>query len=189
MSWYKAVREDLTSFHDPMFQYEIGKRVRPNGHRVDGVLCREGILHASPSPPEATRYNARWPWRIIEVAGTPATVSEGKAGFRQLTPVREVPVAESFGPNGIEVLRMVRRCETLTSVEAAELAAAWDAAWAAARAAAWDAARGAAGDAAWDAARGVVVRDLIAPDGFTQNHFDTLTGPWVETIGRTWEAT
>jgi hypothetical protein len=50
-----------------------------------------------------------------------------------------------------------------------------DVAWGAAR----DAARGAARDAAW----ALVVRDLIAPE-----QFDTLTGPWVSVMGRTWEA-
>ena len=66
-------------------------------------------------------------------------------------------------------------------------AAAWDAARDAARAAAWDAARAAAWavarDAAWAAARALVVRDLIGSDGFTQDHYDTLTGPWRKVIG------
>jgi hypothetical protein len=76
--------------------------------------------------------------------------------------------------------------------------AAWDAAWGAARGAAWDAAwdaargatwgaawdaalgaaRGAAWDAAWGAAWGLVVRDLIS-----EEHFDTLYGPWREVVG------
>jgi hypothetical protein len=77
--------------------------------------------------------------------------------------------------------------------------AAWEAAWYAARDAAWDAAREAAWDAAGDAAReaaweaaryaaryaawALLVRDLI-----TAEQFDTLTGPWVAVMGRTWEA-
>ena len=69
--------------------------------------------------------------------------------------------------------------------------AAWGAAWGAARYAARgaardaarDAARGAAWGAARDAARGAVVRDLIGQYGFTQEHYDTLTGPWRKVIG------
>ncbi len=63
-------------------------------------------------------------------------------------------------------------------------AAARDAARAAARDAAWDAAWGAAWDAAWDAAWGAVTRDLIGQHGYTQEHYDTLTRPWREAVGR-----
>ena len=52
----------------------------------------------------------------------------------------------------IEAVR-VARLYAIGEATDDELAAAWDAAWDAARAAAWDAARGAAWDAAWDAAR------------------------------------
>lgn len=73
------------------------------------------------------------------------------------------------------------------------------AAWSAARAAvgAGDAARAAwaANYAAWDAAwfraraavgaaaRALGLRDLIGQHGFTQDHYDTLTGPWHKAIG------
>ena len=71
------------------------------------------------------------------------------------------------------------------------LVAAWDAVWDAARSealvavwdAVWDAARGTARDAVWDAALALVARDLIAPDGFTQEQYDLLTGPWRRVIG------
>jgi hypothetical protein len=78
-------------------------------------------------------------------------------------------------------------------------AAAWDAAWDAAGDAAGEAARAAAGAAAWAAARdatweaagaaagaaawALVVRDLIGQHGFTQEHYDLLTGPWRTAIG------
>ena len=73
--------------------------------------------------------------------------------------------------------------------------AAWDTAWdtalRAAWYAAWDTARDAAWYAAWDTARytagyaawAVVVRDLIGQHGFTQEMYDTLTGPWRKVIG------
>lgn len=78
--------------------------------------------------------------------------------------------------------------------------AAGDAAWAAAGAAAWAAAQAAAGaaaqaaagdaarDAAWDAARDAAwalsTRDLIGTGNYTQDHYDTLTGPWVSVFGK-----
>jgi hypothetical protein len=251
--WFKCVRPNLTSWHDLSFQYVIGKRARPLGKRQEGVLCAPGYLHASPTPAEATRYNATWPWKIIRVAGTPAVVDpDGKGGFRQLTPTGIVPVWRSFGPNGREVLRLVRRCEALRRNEvdflasSAQLqptawptpnelppdehaewarsswAAAWNAAVLAARGetgrlaiicSAWAAVRdagrqriaedgspvsvewrlhrsqrtAAAWDAAGAAARAVAIRDLITPDGFTQTHFDVLTGVWVSVFGKTWE--
>jgi hypothetical protein len=57
--------------------------------------------------------------------------------------------------------------------------AAWDAAWNAAGEIAWGAAWNAAGEIAW----ALVVRDLIGSSGFTQAHYDTLTGPWRTAIG------
>lgn len=64
-------------------------------------------------------------------------------------------------------------------------AAAREAAWAAAQAAAWDAAAHyAAGNAAArDAAWALTLRDLVGQHGFTQQHYDVLTGPWASVIG------
>lgn len=125
--------------------------------------------------------------------------------------VAEVPAHLRFGPMGEHVAALVARAARLTGHEVEQLgaagdaawgaawAAAWaaardatraaarDAAWAAARDAAWGATRGAAWAAAWcaawDAARVLVVRDLIGSHGFTQAHYDTLTGPWRSVIG------
>ena len=75
--------------------------------------------------------------------------------------------------------------------DAARVAAldfAWGVAWVAARdaarAAAWGAAWDAALDAARDAARGLLCRDLIGQhDGWDQDAYDLLTGPWRDVIG------
>ena len=183
--WFKVVRSDMSSFADPTFVYEIGKRMRPKGVRVDGELCRPGYLHASPSPPQAATFNARWPYRLFRVDGTPAVDVASKTGFRQLTVVEERPVSECFGPNGVEVLRVIRRAEQLTKDEVGQLNAVRSAVWAAAGAAAWYAAL----DAAWYAATAVAARPLIGQHGFTQQHFDTLVGPWLKVVGPTWEET
>jgi len=62
--------------------------------------------------------------------------------------------------------------------------AAWNAAWNAANKAARDAAPTGAGSVATTAAAALTVRDLISEHGFTQAHYDTLTGPWRKVIGR-----
>jgi hypothetical protein len=117
--------------------------------------------------------------------------------------VTDADLVDTFGPQWVAIVALVRRTAVLTADEAQRLAAAWaaaraaarDAAWAAARAAARDAAWAAAGDAAgaaardaardaaWAAALALAVRDLIGEHGFTQAHYDTLTGPWRTVIG------
>jgi len=106
-----------------------------------------------------------------------------------------------FGPQGVEVAALIRRAAVITAEEADQLSLAWDAwdaawdatwntardskswaQWDAARDAAWNAANKAAWDAEW-AAAALSVRHLIGDYGFTQQHYDLLTGPWRQTIG------
>jgi hypothetical protein len=119
--------------------------------------------------------------------------------------VTDADLADTFGPQWAAIVALARRAAVLTPDEAKRLAAAkaaagpaagW-AAWAAARAAAWDAAAWDAADAAawaaadaaawWDvamaAAWALAARDLIGQHGFTQAHYDLLTGPWRTVIG------
>lgn len=77
--------------------------------------------------------------------------------------ITDADLADTFGPQWLEIVALVRRAAVLTPDEAKALAAAG----AAARAAAW----------------ALVVRDLIGQHGFTQEHHDTLTGPWSKVIG------
>ena len=75
-----------------------------------------------------------------------------------------------------------------SAARAAAWDAAWSAAWSAARAAAWSAARDAAWDAAWVAARvaawGDAALALVTRDLISQEHFDTLYGPWAQVIDK-----
>ena len=113
--------------------------------------------------------------------------------------VTDVDLADTFGPQWEQVVALVRRAAVLTADEVTDLAVAWATAWAAAwnaagaaaraaaRAAAWaaagDAAWAAAGDAARAAAVALVVRHVIGQHGFTQDHYDLLTGPWRKVVG------
>lgn len=70
-----------------------------------------------------------------------------------------------------------------TALNAAWVAA-WDATWDAAGDADWDtAAWAAAREVAGDTAMALVVRDLVGSNGFTQAHYDSLTGPWRTVVG------
>lgn len=122
------------------------------------------------------------------------TEEEVVGWLRAAEPITPAELAEVFGPQWEPICALVLRAARLTDDQAKSLAAAraaafaarvvaWDAAWDAVSAAAWDAARDAARPAAWDAARALVVRDLIGEHGFTQEHYDLLTGPWRQVIG------
>lgn len=117
-------------------------------------------------------------------------------------------VASDFGPQMDLVIDLIQRARKLTSDECNRLGAArdaarnatrgatrgaasgaardatWGATWGAALGATWGATLDATRDATLDAAWGVLVRDLIGQHGFTQDHYDLLTGPWRRTIGR-----
>jgi len=86
-----------------------------------------------------------------------------------------------YGPQTPQIEALLVRARTLTTDEIKRLGAAWGATRDATRDATWGAAWG-AWDATWDAACALVVRDLIG-DTFTQDQYDTLTGPWRRVIG------
>lgn len=108
-----------------------------------------------------------------------------------------------YGPQTPEIETLLATAgtlteEQLTALDVAETKCAFDAwrpgrtvaqcaAQDAARSVAMFAARGAALDVAGyagiDAVTALVVRDLIDPHGFTQVHYDLLTGPWRQVVG------
>ena len=87
------------------------------------------------------------------------------------TEITDEELAETFGPQWREIVALVRAVSGATQQQIVDLAAARDAAWAAARA------------AAWAAARALTIRDLIGTNGYTQAHYDLLTGPWRQVMG------
>ena len=186
--YYKAVRYDYGSFHDPEFKYgPVGTVVKhPNYRRGDDASC---YLSVSAAPADCTGFS----WRVdgqdsrllvVEPIGevyAPLIMFPNKRAVGSLRVVGELPISDAFGPNGVAVVRYLLglglgglRPDASASV------AAWDAARAtasiaargAAGGAAWAAAWGAAGDAAGVAALALVVRDKITPE-----QFDVLTAP------------
>ena len=117
--------------------------------------------------------------------------------------VTDVDLADTFGPQWEQIVALVRRAAVLTADEVTDLAAAGDAIDAAARAAARGATEDDAWSAAWSAtnaaakavangatrgvigaaARALVIRHVIGQHGFTQEHYDLLTGPWRKVVG------
>ena len=163
------------------------------------------MLHASVVATE-TLIGGSWPCRLFLVEGEPVAQKGHKYGFFSLRVVEEVDAHLALGPNADAVIGLLDRASQITGAEAGKLAAAWnvaDAAWAAtreaavgaSREAAWDAAGDAAcydawratatyaaGDAAREAARAAVVRDLISDE-----HYQTLAGPWESVMGPIFE--
>jgi hypothetical protein len=199
--YYKATRLDGTDFYTGTVLYEVGKRTT---HPTSKKRTRDDpstYLSVSTEPTDCTGFE--WPCRLFRVEGVgramTATRSPNKRAFLAVDVVEELPAHMVFGPQGEHVVRLIDRAARLTGDEAKQMSATWAAAWdaapcaalcaarATAREAAWDAARNAArfvfGGAAGDAAMALVVRDLIGSSGFSQAHYDSLTGPWRKVIG------
>ena len=186
-TYYKAIRPDGTSFHDPSFRWV------PKTGPVEGIVVTHphphdtdpsGWLSAATVSTDCT--GMQWdhrsdpPMRLLEltpVEGHPVTAPlldlPNKRAASAWRVVREMPATDALGPQGVEVAAIIERAGRLTAAEVQQLAAAWDAA----RAAAWDAAWDAARAAAWAAALATLTRDIIAPE-----QYDTLMGPWRQVI-------
>lgn len=166
MTYFKAVRPNGCSFHDPSFRWLPEDGVIPEG----GWLVEHPNPAKSLAPSSSTRANRylsvsiepadctgfRWPCRllVVEPVGSPSKDGEyrNKRRGRAFRVVAEWDSWQALGPNGQQVAALVALLPMLTSKQ-----------WAAARDAAWDAA---------DAAVALTVRDLITPEDFA-----TLTAP------------
>ena len=188
-TYYKAVRHDYGSFHDPSFKYgPVGTVVKHPNYKPDTDDAAHHISVAT-VPTDCTGFQ----WRVggedsrllvVEPIGrafTPGGVYANKRAVRGVRVVDELPISAAFGPNGDQVVQFLESLDGLTAKQwdatryatrSAAGAAARDAAWVAAGVAAWDAARYAAWVAAGVAACALVVRDLITPE-----QFDVLVAP------------
>lgn len=204
---YKATRPDGKDFCTGTINYaaalESGEVVRhPRPAKLIGWesgATAAGYLSVSTVPTDC--IGARWPCRLFEVEAVGRACLDdrhaSKRRVKALRVVRELPAADTLGPQGVHVAALLEQCGRLTGSEFSSAKAAWTTAWAgawtASQAEAWTAdgtARGAAWDVVWnvawslcDAAEGaafaLLVRDLISTE-----HYDTLTMPWRQTIGR-----
>ncbi len=199
-TYYKAVRPDGTSFHDPTFRWVPESGPIPD----DGLLVSHprhldrrsaaGYLSVSTVPTDCA--GMEWPCQLLAltpVRGRKVVTPEpdslpSKRAASAWRVVGGLDPHLALGPQGPEVAAIIERAGRLTQEEAALLGAARIAARDAARYAArdaprdaaWNAARDAARYAARDAASATVVRDLISPDVY-----QTLAGPWLSVIGET----
>ena len=188
--YYKAIRPDGTDFRTATVQW-----APPEGHGGEWIVRHPTAQTIGPDPSDYLSVSTdptdlpgtQWPMRLLTVEPVGATGTDPKFPHK-VTGVAfrvtgEVEAHQRFGPMGEHVEALIDRALRLTVTEVKELGAARyaarDAARYAARYAAWYAAR----DAARDAARGLVVRDIIGQHGFTQAHYDVLTGPWRKVIG------
>ena len=188
--YYKAIRPDGTDFRTATVQW-----APPEGHGGEWIVRHPTAQTIGPDPSDYLSVSTdptdlpgtQWPMRLLTVEPVGATGTDPKFPHK-VTGVAfrvtgEVEAHQRFGPMGEHVEALIDRALRLTVTEVKELGAAGDAAWYAAWYAARDAAGDAARDAAWYAARGLVVRDIIGQHGFTQAHYDVLTGPWRKVIG------
>ena len=152
-----------------------------SGRTKDEVLARMAFIEVSDVDLEETFGPA---WRMVIAVIRRSAI---------LTPTEVTDLAAAWAA-AWDAARDAARAAAYAAAYAAARGAAWGAArgaaWGAAYAAAWDAAQGAAWAAAWDAARGAawgaVVSDLVGQRGLTQDHLDTLMGPWVRVLGADW---
>ena len=167
-TYYKAVRPDGTSFHDPSFRWVPESGPIPD----DGLLVSHprhldrrsaaGYLSVSTVPTDCT--GMEWPCQLLAltpVRGRKVVTPEpdslpNKRGASAWLVVDRLDPHLALGPQGPEVAAIIERAGRLTQEEAALLGAARIAARDAARYAARDAPRDAAWNAALNAVRGAV---------------------------------
>ena len=174
---YKAVRPNGRDFHTDSVQWAPEKTKARKGRLVKHPTAAEvggnasAYLSVSVDPTDLP--GASWPMRLLVVEPVGEVVApepermQNKRAAVAFRVVEEIDPSARFGPQGREVAALIDRAGRLTATEARSLDAAWSASW----------------DAAWYAAWALVVRDLIGSHGFTQQHYDTLSGPWRKAVG------
>ena len=179
-TYYKAIRPDGSSFHDPTFRW------LPD----DGIIPAGGWLVEHPHPAarigrdsgaDASEYlsvatvatdctGMSWPCRLLAVEPVGDAYEDDlypyKRRVRAARVVAELSATDVLGPQGVHVAAWIERVGSLTADELDR----WDAVQ--------DAAGDAAGFAAGFAALALLVRDLISGE-----HYDALTRPWRVAIG------
>jgi len=145
------------------------------------------------SPPRALS-EGRWPCRLFEVES--ALINPGLTNPPVLRVVREIDAHRVFGPRGKQVTELIERASRIDSEEQAALLVAQESAEGLVRFSAWEAAWPFGEDlaiptneAVWEVTPRIVrdsvsdaVLALIVKDLITEEHFNTLYGPWASVM-------
>jgi hypothetical protein len=204
-TYFKAVRPDGASFHDPTFRWLPADGIIPAGGWLvkhprpasdldpDTGVSASRYLSVATVPTECTGF--QWPCRLLAVEPIGRTYKDDcylphKRRIRAGRVVAELPATDALGPQGVHVAALIERCGSLTADEMSRDAAwdaardaAWDAAWAAARDATWAAAWDATRDAAWAAAR-----DATWDATWAAARDATRDAAWAAARDATWDA-
>lgn len=206
MTLYKATRENGHSFTGSV-DYSPGLTGETIHHPSPktGSTEAKDYLSVSVEPGDCTGFS--WPARLFEVkavgrAWTPhKSELPNKRAVRGVTVIRELPAYALFGPQGEAIVTIIDTFAGLSRAQRDRLYATRSAGWSSAWQVAYDgradrAGLGAArfalgvrldgwGDAAaYGAALAVLLRHTIGKDGFTQEHYNALTAPWVQVTGK-----
>ena len=201
--YFKSTRTDGTDFYTGSVDYAAALTSGEPLPELPGDVQfpGPGWYHLATVPTECVGMS--WPCRLFEVEPVGDVFMDNahprKIGSRSVRVLREIEAHHVFGPQGEQVAALIERCRTLSVAGLDRLAATWyatrgsvpgvargsasAAASAADRHVALTVARYAAGDAG-DAAVALLCRDLIGQhDGWDQDAYDRLTGPWRDVIG------
>ena len=178
---FKAVRPDGTDFHTGTVPWlpPDGAPIPEGGWLVEhpkpgevGSCDAIGYLSAASVETDCTGF--LWPARLLSVepVGDVWTPHPWwwprKRAAHAWRVIEELPAWRLFGRQGREIAALMEQTVHLTSAQIDGLTAAWDSAL----------------YAALNATLGPLVKDLISDE-----HFRTLTGPWTQVMGRSWEVT
>ena len=115
MKGYKMVKEDYTDFRTGTVKYEIDtEMVHPNPD-LSNESCAEGY-HVSKETHNPLNYNARYPWRLLEVSYLKKDVihdNGDKVRVSKLKVVKELEPWDIDLPNAKRVYGIIKRTEGL----------------------------------------------------------------------------
>lgn len=184
-TYFKATRPDGYDIRTGTIDYAQALETGEVIEHPRKMVRDDPATYLSVSVHAANCTGMQWPCRLFRVEPVgrtlTASINDSKRACRALRVVEELPAHQALGPQGEQVAAVIERVRRLTAVEDERLAAAWDAARDGARDAAWDAAQDAARDAARNAAWNALA--LLTRDLISQEHYDTLIGPWRDVIG------
>ena len=113
MKYYKVTNPDLTAKYDGKTLYKAGNIIKLP--KVENpALCSSQVLHASRRAIDALSYYGHVPCAISEVEGTPVVEDADKAGFFELSVLRNIPETEYdklLGFRYREVVTPVNPCD------------------------------------------------------------------------------